>query len=175
MSNGFIFWRQALRVAGPRPAHEAILRLREFTQPRRFSVGERLAGRIEGPGSAPHLRLWRKGTLSAAGDVVEFDGTLRAEGDGSAIEGSLAYTVGSKVQFVGLLAIGVVLTVMGALQRPDAAPPADGMFYFGLLLFGVAALWIFSSSQMRHEQVRFIEAHLAEAVGAPPPKDADSS
>jgi len=175
MSNGLIFWRQPLRVAGPRPAREAIQRLRELTEARRFSVGQRLAGRIEGASSGPRVRVWRKGTLSAAGDVVEFDGTLRAEGDVTAIDGSLAYTMGSKVQFVGLLAIGVVLTVMGALQRPGVSPVEDGMFQFGLLLTGIAALWIFSSSRMRHEQVRFIEAHLAESVGAPPPKDAETS
>ncbi len=172
MTNGLIFWRQPLRVAGPRPAHEAIHRLREFIEARRFSVGPRLAGKLEGPGSAPHLRVWRKGALSAAGDVVEFDGTLRSEGDGTAIEGSVAYTVGSRVQFVGLIAIGVAITLIGALQRSGATPAEDGMLQFGLLLTGIAALWIFASSRMRHEQVHFIEAHLAECVGASPPKDA---
>jgi len=142
---------------------------------RRFTVGPRLAGRIEGTGSAPRVRVWRKGALSAAGDVVEFDGTLRSEGEGTAIEGSLAYTLASKVQFVGLIAIGIAIAAAGALQRSGAASAEDGMLQFGLLLFGVAAIWIFASSRMRHEQMRFIEAHLAECVGAPPPGDGDAS
>ena len=80
MSDGFVFWRRPLRVAGPRPPQEALARLRLLIQGRRFGVGLRLVGTIRGPDSAPALRLWRKGLLAAAGDVIEFRGTLREIG-----------------------------------------------------------------------------------------------
>jgi hypothetical protein len=165
VSEGFIFWRRPLRVAGPRPAQEALARLRMLIQGRRFGVGLRLIGTIRGPDSAPALRLWRKGVLSAAGDVIEFRGTLRADGEGSAFEGELGYAYGTKFQFVGMLVIGAVLLFAGAVRELEAAARDTGMLGMGLVVAGVAAVWIYASSRTREDQMRFIEEHLESCVG----------
>jgi len=164
MSEGFIFWRLPLRVAGPRPPHEALARLRALIQGRRFGVGLRLIGNISGPDSAPALRLWRKGLLSAAGDVIEFRGTLRADGAGSAFEGSLGYAFGTKFQFLGLLVIGAVLLFAGAVRELEGAAGETGMLGMGLVVAGVAAIWIYASSRTRADQIHFIQEHLETCV-----------
>jgi hypothetical protein len=160
MSEGFIFWRRPLRVAGPRPPHEALARLRALIQGRRFGVGLRLIGKISGPDSAPSIRVWRKGLLSAAGDVIEFRGTLRADGAGSAFEGNLGYAFGTKFQFVGLLVVGAVLLFAGAVRELEGAAGDTSMLGMGLVVAGVAAIWIYASSRTRADQIRFIEEHL---------------
>jgi hypothetical protein len=164
MSDGFIFWRKPLRVAGPRAPREALLRLRQQVEGRRFSVGQRLAGKIAGSDAAPAIALWRKGPLSAAGDVIEFRGTLRADGDGSAFEGSLAYTFGTKLQFVGLLLIGGLLLLAGAVRELEGPARDDSILSLGVIVAGVAAIWIFASSRTRADQIRFIEQHLETCV-----------
>jgi hypothetical protein len=165
MSEGFIFWRRPLRVAGPHPAREALARLRMLIQGRRFGVGLRLIGTIRGPDSAPSLRLWRKGLLSAAGDVIEFRGTLRADGEGSAFEGELGYAFGTKFQFVGILVVGAVLLFAGAVRELEGAARDTGMLGMGLVVAGVAAVWIYASSRTRSDQIKFIEEHLESCVG----------
>lgn len=79
MSAGFVIWREPLMVAGTRPPRVVLMRLRALIEGRRFAFGQRLAGSIHGPDAAPAIRLCRRGPLSAAGDVVEFRGTLRAD------------------------------------------------------------------------------------------------
>ena len=160
MSDGFVFWRRPLRVAGPRPPQEALARLRLLIQGRRFGVGLRLVGTIRGPDSAPALRLWRKGLLAAAGDVIEFRGTLRADGTGSAFEGELSYAFGTKLQFVGLLVAGAVLLFAGAVRELEGAARDTGMLGMGLVVAGVAAVWVYASSRTRSDQIQFIEEHL---------------
>lgn len=165
MSDGFIFWRRPLRVAGPQSQQDALARLRVLTQGRRFGVGTRLIGHIAGPDSAPSIRLWRKGLLAAAGDVIEFRGTLRADGEGSAFEGELCYAFGTKFQFVGLLIMGAVLLFAGAVRELEGAGRDQGMLGIGLVVAVVAAVWIYSSSRTRDDQMRFIEEHLETCAG----------
>ena len=164
MSDSFIFWRQPLRVAGPCPQGAAVARLRERLEGRRFSVGPRLAGSIGGSDAAPAIRLWRKGPLAAAGDVIEFRGTLRADGGGSVFEGTAAYSVGTKVQFVGLLAMGALLLLAGAARELEGPARDEGMLGLGVIVAGVAALWIFASHRTRGDQIRFIEQQLESCV-----------
>ena len=165
MSEGFIFWRRPLRVAGPHSQQDALARLRALIQGRRFGVGLRLIGAITGPDSAPSIRLWRKGLLSAAGDVIEFRGTLRAEGEGSVFEGELCYAFGTKFQFVGLLIMGAVLLFAGAVRELEGAARDSDMLGIGLAVAVVAAVWIYSSSRTRDDQIRFIEEHLESCAG----------
>ncbi len=164
MSGGFIFWRERLTVAGARPPREALLCLRALIEGRRFAIGQRLAGSIRGSEAAPAIALWRRGPLSAAGDVVEFRGTLHAEGAGSAFEGTLAYALGTKLQFVGLLAIGAILLLAGAVRELEGAPHDGSMLTLGMVVAGVTALWIYASSHMRADQIGFIERHLRLCV-----------
>jgi hypothetical protein len=165
MSEGFIFWRRPLRVAGSHLQRDALARLRALIQGRRFGVGTRLIGTITGPDAEPSIRVWRKGLLSAAGDVIEFRGTLRAEGEGCAFEGELCYAFGTKFQFVGLLIMGAVLLFAGAVRELEAASHDQGMLGVGLVVAVVAAIWIYSSSRTRDDQIRFIEEHLESCAG----------
>jgi hypothetical protein len=165
MFKDLIFWRQPLRVRGTHSQQDALARLKALITGRRFSVGLRLIGIIAGPDSAPSIRLWRKGLLSAAGDVIEFRGTLRADGEGSVFEGHLCYAFGTKFQFVGLLIMGAVLLCVGAVRELETAGSDQGMIGIGLVVAVVAAIWIYSSSRTREDQIHFIEEHLETCAG----------
>jgi hypothetical protein len=167
MTEGFIFWRQPLRIIGPRPPREALAHLQAVLAGRSGAfpiIGQRLVGSIRGPAAAPQITLRRRGPLSAAGDVIEFRGTLRAEGEGSALEGSLAYAFGTRLQFVSMLLAGVVLLVVAAVRELDGTARDSGMLLLGAVIAGAAAVWIYSSSRTRDDQIRFIERHLRACV-----------
>jgi len=158
---GFIFWQRTLRVTGPASAASAVSRLIALFSGSRFGQTTRLVGVLDGP----DLRVWRKGPLAGAGDAVQFEGTLRAEENGTVIEGTLCYKLATRIQFVGLLAIAALLLAVGAAQSltggGDAGP--DLLIFAGVLAL-VALVWIYSSSRMRDEEIRYIETKLSEAV-----------
>lgn len=172
MTERFIFWRQPLRVAGPRSPREALARLQAVLAGRGGAlpvVGQRLVGSIRATPPGPEIRLWRRGPLSAAGDVIEFRGALRAEGEGSVFEGSLAYAPGSKLQFVSMLLVGVVVLVASAVRVLEGSARDPGMLLLGAFITGVAVVWIYSSSRTRDDQIRFIERHLESCVSTEEP------
>lgn len=160
MSGGFIFWKQELRVAGPRSPAEALARLRSLLSADRFGPNERLTGAIE----ESRVRVWRKAPLAGVGDAVEFEGSLRPGGEGVVIEGSLRYKLATKVQFAGLLAIGLGVMVAGVFQKLAGMPAGGELLGIGSFIALVALLWIYSSNGMKHEQIQFIEARLSEVV-----------
>ena len=138
----------------------ALARLRSQLSAGRFSMSERLAGSTDGF----RLRVWKASALAQAGDSVEFEGSLRPGGDGTVIEGTVRYRLATKVQFIGLLVIGLALAAAG-MFRELAGTTADGeLLGIGVFIFVAAVLWIYSSSKMRHEQIRFIEGKLNELV-----------
>ena len=159
-SEGFIFWRKPFRAAGPRGIAQLTAVLHERVGAARFSLGERLVGRFDGT----RVTVWRKTAISFGGDVIEFDGALRADNGGSVIEGSLQYKRSTKVQFVGLLGFGVVLVAVGAVQTLAGKETGNNVLSFGSALFLVALAWVYSSSKMRGEQIRFIEDRLKALV-----------
>ena len=160
MSGGFIFWKQELRVAGPGSTADALAKLRSLLSADRFGLKERLTGAIE----ESRVRVWRKASLAGAGDAVEFEGSLRPGGEGTVIEGSLQYKLATKIQFAGLLAIGLGLLVVGVFQTLAGTPSGGGQLGIGGFIALVALLWIYSSNRMKHEQIQFIEARLNEVV-----------
>lgn len=160
MSGGFIFWKQELRVSGPRSTAEALARLRSLLSAGRFDLKERLSGAIE----ESRVRVWRKAPLAGAGDAVEFEGSLRPGGEGTVIEGTVQYKLATKVQFAGLLAIGLGIVVVGAFQTLAGMPAGGELLGIGGFIALVALLWIYSSNRMKHEQIQFIEARLNEVV-----------
>jgi hypothetical protein len=160
MSGGFIFWKQELRVAGPGSTAEALARLRSLLSADRFDLKDRLTGAIE----ESRVRVWRKAPLAGAGDAVEFEGSLRPGGEGTVIEGSLQYKLATKIQFAGLLAIGLGLLVVGVFQKLAGTPSGGGLLGGGGFIALVTLLWIYSSNRMKHEQIQFIEARLNEVV-----------
>lgn len=156
----FIFWEEELRVAGPGTMADAAARLRAQLSAGRFSMRERLAGSTDGF----RLRVWKASALGQAGDAVEFDGLLRPGGDGTLIEGTVRYRLATKVQFIGLLAIGLVLAAAGIFRELAGTAPGGELLVIGASVSAVTLLWIYSSHRMRHEQIQFIEARLNEVV-----------
>ena len=162
MKEEFIFWKQELRVSGPCDAHAVAGRIRSLISVGGLTVKERLIGAMDGDS----IRVWRTAPLAQAGDVVEFRGVLRAEGDGSAIEGSVEYNLRTKIQFVGCLALGLFLTVAGLIQRLRDLTPGMGLAGVGLIITVATLLWIYSSRKLTWKQVAFIEDQLARSVAA---------
>lgn len=157
---GLIFWEQQLRVAGPGTMADAVVRLRSQLSAGRFSMQERLAGSL----GESRIRVWKASPIAQAGDVVEFEGSLKAIGEETVIEGTLRYKIATKVQFIGLLAIGLVLAAAGTLRELGGITPGGELLGIGAFVFVAALLWVYSSGRMKHEQIRFIEARLAEVV-----------
>jgi len=155
-----IFWQQPLRVAGPGSTANAIARLNTQFSAGRFGSKERLAGSLRGS----RLRAWRATLLGRAGDIVEFDGELQPSDSGTVIEGAVRYQAATKVQFVGLLGIGVLLTAVGIAQRASSTAAGSELLGLGLFITAVTVIWVVSSAGMRHVQVRFLEEKLGEVV-----------
>jgi len=155
-----IFWEQPLRVAGHGSIANAITRLNAQLAGGRFSTKERLTGSFRGD----RLRVWKASVLGRAGDIVEFDGKLLAADGRTVIEGMVRYQMATKVQFAGLLAIGVLLLGTGLVQKISAPAAGDGVIGLGLIITTIAGIWIGSSAGMRDAQVAFIEERLREIV-----------
>lgn len=162
MKDGFIFWKQELRVSGPCDANAAAGRIRSLIFTTGLTVNERLVGAMDGDG----IRVWRTAPLAQAGDVVEFRGVLRAEGDGSVIEGSVGYSLRTKFQFVGCLALGLFLTGAGLFHWLRESTPGMELAGVGLIVSVATLLWIYSSRKLTWKQVAFIEDQLARSVAA---------
>jgi hypothetical protein len=156
MAENLIFWSRPLRLEGRCPVATAEGRLNLMFSGTRFSLSDRPAGEYRDG----RLRLWRRGPLAIGGDLVEFVGELRAQNSGSVIEGSLAYKLGTKVQFLGLAAIGAALCAAGIAQRAQGASAEADLLQFGAIVLAVTVAWIYSSSRMKVEQIRFIEERL---------------
>ena len=160
MEDGFVFWQQPLRVSGPCDARSAAAKIRTLVTVSGIALNERLVGVMDGE----RLRVWRNAPLAQAGDVVEFRGVLRAEGDGSVIEGAVGYNPRTRIQFVGFLGLGVFLAGVGLLEW--LRDPAGGLGLAGIgaaVTLGTLA-WIYSSRKLAWKQIAFIEAQLTQAL-----------
>ena len=155
-----IFWEQPLRVAGPGSTANAIARINAQLAIGRFSTQDRLTGSFRGD----RLRVWKASVLGRAGDIVEFDGKLLAADPGTVIEGNVRYQTATKIQFAGLLTIGVLLLGTGLAQKFLGAAAEPELLGLGLVITIIAAIWIGSSAGMRHAQVAFIEERFREIV-----------
>jgi len=160
VESGLIFWRIPFRAAGPRPVGEVTGALGAQLAQTRFGVGERMVGRLEDQ----HLRVWRKSFASFAGDVVEFDGTVRAEKGETVIEGTMQYKLSAKVQFVGLLILGGILALAGAFRYFASGEAELRAFGLGALIFVSSWVWVYSSSQTKGDQIRYLESRLTGFV-----------
>ena len=156
VESGLIFWRIPFRAAGPRPVGEVTGALGAHLAQTRFGVGERMVGRLEGQ----RLRVWRKSFASFAGDVVEFDGTVREEKGETVIEGAMQYKFSAKVQFVGLLILGGILALAGMLRYFANGEAELRAFGLGALIFVGSWVWVYSSSQTKGDQIRYLEGRL---------------
>lgn len=158
MKEGYIFWDQEFRVTGPATPAAAAARLGALLSSGRFRGGSRLAGAIDGA----EFRVWHTSTLTT--EVVQCNGVIRPHGAGAAIEAKLRYKLATRIQFAGSLLLGVMLAVAGALQELADPQPPSGLTQVGLLILAVMLVWIYTSSKMKNEQIRFIAEKLEEAV-----------
>jgi len=162
MKEGFIFWNQGLRVSGPCDPGAVAGRIRSFISVTGLTVKERLVGVVDGD----RVRVWRSAPLAQAGDTVEFRGIIRADGDGSVIEGVVGYNLRARVQFAGCLVLGLLLTVAGLIQWLRDLTPGMDLAGVGLIVTVATLLWIYSSRRLAWKQVAFIEDQLARSVAA---------
>ncbi len=162
MKEGFIFWKQGLRVSGPCDPGAVAGRIRSLISVTGLTVKERLVGVVDGDS----VRVWRSAPLAQAGDTVEFRGIIRADGDGSVIEGVVGYNLRARVQFVGCLVLGLLLTVAGLIQWLRDLTPGMDLAGVGLIITVATLLWIYSSRRLAWKQVAFIEDKLARSVAA---------
>lgn len=157
-----IFWEQPLRVSGPGSTANAVTRINAQLAIGRFSTQDRLTGALRGD----RLRVWKASVLGRAGDIVEFAGTLHATAEGSVIDGKVRYQTATKIQFAGLLTVGLLLLGMGLVQKFLGTEVGPELLGLGLVISTIAAVWIGSSAGMRHTQVEFIEERFREIVAA---------
>lgn len=161
LGDGFIFWKQPLRVTGTDSPASVISKLQAQFSGGRFGVNERLSGAIDGD----RVRAYRKGAI-AASDVVQFVGTIRPHAGGVVIEGCVDYTPATRLQFAGLLAVGLALVVLGAFYRLSGATPGIDVLEVGAFISIVTMIWIYASKHMRRVQIEFIETRLRAAAAA---------
>jgi hypothetical protein len=160
MKDPFIFWTQHLQVSGPCGAGAVAERIRSLINISGISVNERLIGALDGDS----IRVWRTAPLAQAGDVVEFRGALRADGDGSVIEGSVGYNLRTRLQFVGCLAFGLFLTGVGVIHWMQDLSPGKELAAVGAFVTLATLMWIYSSRKLAWKQIAFIEDELARSV-----------
>jgi len=160
MKEEFIFWKQQLRVSGPCDPGAVAGRVRSLISATGLTVKERLIGAMDGDS----IRVWRTAPLAQAGDIVEFRGVLRADGDGSVIEGAIGYNLRTKFQFVGCLALGLFLIAAGLIHWLRELTPGMELAGVGLIITVATLLWIYSSRKLAWKQVAFIEDQLARSV-----------
>lgn len=154
----FIFWHQPLCIVGPASIERTTARLREQLSAGRFSLRDRLVGSLKGT----HLQAWKQNLAGYAGDIVEFDGDLRAADAGTVIEGRLRYRLQTRIQFSGLLVIGLGLLAAGLLRQLSGGDAQ--LLLLGGVVTAVTLAWIYAGSQTRHLQMRFIEDRLRDAT-----------
>jgi hypothetical protein len=160
MSDGFIFWKQDLRVSGSCDPAAVAGKIRSLITVSGVTINERLVGAMDGES----IRVWRTAPLAQAGDVAEFRGVLCAEGDGSVIEGSVGYNLRTKLQFIGCLVLGLFLTAVGLLNWMRELAPGIELAGVGGIVTVATLVWIYSSRKLVWKQIAFIEDQLAKAV-----------
>lgn len=165
MSARLIFWREPLRIVGACTADQAAGRLRGLlSAPARFSAEERLLGRMDGM----RFRVWKRTLLGASADIVQLEGRIAQSEAGAVVDGTLSYKAATKIQFIGLMVLGLLIAASGVLQRLTGSPSAGEVLLFGCGITGLTATWIVGAYWMRDRQIAFLKAQL-EAILAPEP------
>ena len=167
MSVRLVFWRESYRASGSCSAQTAAARLRAIlSNPTRFAADETLLGRMDGM----RFRIWKRSVLGASADTVQLEGTIAQAPDGALIEGTYGYKAATKLQFIGMLALGLLVSASGAVQRfagnPHANSHANEVMLLGGLIAGITAVWILGGYWMRDRQIAFLSSRI-EAILAP--------
>jgi hypothetical protein len=141
-----VFWRQPYRASGSCSAQTAAARLRALlSNPLRSAADETLLGRMDGM----RFRIWKRSVLGSSADTV-----------GAVIEGNYSYKAATKLQFIGMLALGILIAASGAVQRFAGNPHANEVILLGVLIAGITAVWILGGYWMRDRQIAFLRARV---------------
>jgi hypothetical protein len=158
-----VFWRQPYRRAGRCTAQAAAARLGAMlANPTRFAAEETLLGWIDGM----RFRIWKRSLLGSSADVVQLEGVIAQEREGAVVEGTFSYKAATKLQFIGMLVLGVLILGSGAFQRLAGSPSAGDVMILGALITGVTATWILGAYWMRDRQIAFLGSRV-EAILEP--------
>jgi len=156
MKEGFIFWKEPVRLVGAVAPDAVASRLASSLGKGPFRGGNRLVGTVHDY----RFRVWQKNLLSP--DSVECVGVIGPGTEGSIIEGTLQYKLATRIQFAGGLLLGVILAGTGLMQKLTG--PESPFAAVGFIILGVMLVWIYSSARMKSEQIRFIREKLEEIV-----------
>lgn len=163
MSLTLVFWRQPYRASGSCSAQTAAARLRALlSNPLRSAADETLLGRMDGM----RFRIWKRSVLGSSADTVQLEGEIAQSPEGAVIEGNYSYKAATKLQFIGMLALGILIAASGAVQRFAGNPRANEVLLLGVLIAGITAVWILGGYWMRDRQIAFLRARV-EAILEP--------
>jgi len=160
LKDTFLFWELKHRVSGPCPSADAAARIRTALSASRFGAQDRLTGVLEGT----RLRVWKASVFGQAADLIEFVGSLHDSDGGSVIDGTFRYRIQTKVQFAGLLIMGLGLAFAGVYRNFAAKSSDPTLLYIGGFICATTLLWIYASSKLRGIQTGFIAEQLSAAV-----------
>jgi len=157
-----IFWREPFRAAGRCSAETAVRRLRSLlATTSRFSAEERLLGRMDGM----RFRVWKRTLLGASADVVQLEAEIAQGAAGAVVEGRFSYKAATKIQFIGLLLLGLLIVASGVLQSSAGSPTAGDVLLLGCGITALTAAWIVGAYWMRDRQIAFLSAQLDAILG----------
>lgn len=157
---GYIFWDQQIRIDGSCTPETAAARLAALLAAGRGAFTDRLVGAVRDFS----FRVWRRNPVAVVTDIVQCEGVIRANGAGCVVEGRLHYKLATKIQFVGCLLLGLFLLMVGGWQGAATGDQGGQLAGVGLLVTAIAAIWVYSSHRLKHEQIRFIESQLEKIV-----------
>jgi len=161
MSARLLFWREPFSGAGRCSADTAARRLQSLlSTTSRFSAEERLLGRMEGL----RFRVWKRTLLGGSADVVQLEGRIAQGPDGALVEGRFSYKAATKVQFIGFLLLGLLITASGMFQRLAGAATSNDVILLGGGIAGVTAIWILGAYWMKDKQIDFIKSRMSEIL-----------
>jgi hypothetical protein len=166
VSATLIFWHEPFRATGRCSAETAARRLQSLlATTSRFSSEERLLGRIDGM----RFRVWKRTLFGTSADVVQLEAEIAQGEAGAVVEGRFSYKAATKIQFIGLMVLGLLIIASGTLQRLAGTPTAGDILLLGCGISALTATWIVGAYWMRDRQIAFLSAQLEALLGPEAP------
>jgi len=116
-------------------------------------------GRMDGM----RFRVWKRTLLGASADVVQLEAEIAQGAAGAVVEGRFSYKAATKIQFIGLLLLGLLIVASGVLQSSAGSPTAGDVLLLGCGITALTAAWIVGAYWMRDRQIAFLKDQL-EAI-----------
>jgi len=111
------------------------------------------------------FRVWKRTLLGASADVVQLEAEIAQGAAGAVVEGRFSYKAATKIQFIGLLLLGLLIVASGVLQSSAGSPTAGDVLLLGCGITALTAAWIVGAYWMRDRQIAFLSAQLDAILG----------